>query len=212
MTKGALGLAVVIFVAWPPVSGLAQPIGATPGMPLHVAGASAMAGSLTPSEIAAEVRRAGFDPVNRPVRRGSVYVLFALDPDGMDVELAVDAGSGRVLWINDIVGVRYTGSAGYYDFHALSHYERPPVPPADIPNAGPARNNLGSFRSKASLRRAPPLPRIRPAADFTSGVTKDSAPRVQSEPKVAAPGRSDVVPAATSPAAPPTMVPVAPLE
>jgi hypothetical protein len=211
MIKGALGLAVVIFVAWPPVSGLAQPNGATPGMALRVAGASAMAGRLTPSEIAAEVRRAGFDPVNRPVRRGSVYVLFALDPDGMDVELAVDAGSGRVLWINDIVGARYGGSAGNYDYHALSRYERPPVPPADIPNAGPARNNLGSFRSKASLRRAPPLPRIRPA-NFTSGVTKDSAPRVQSEPKVAAPGRSDVVPAATSPAAPPTMVPVAPLE
>jgi hypothetical protein len=108
------------------------------------------------------------------------------------------------------IGARY-GDPGYYGYHVLWRDERPPVPPADIPNIAPARNNLGSVRSNASTRRSPPLPRIRPA-DLASGVAKESAPRAQGEPKAAAPGRSDVVPAATLPVAPPTMVPVAPLE
>jgi hypothetical protein len=169
-----------------------------------------MAGTLAPSEIVAEVRRAGFEPISRPVQRGRVYVLFALDRDNVDVELTVHAGSGHLLWINDRVDARYGGS-GYYGYQALSRYERPPVPPADIPAAGPARSNWSSFRSKASLRRSPPLPRTRPA-DVTSGAAKESAPRAQGEPRPVPPGRSEVLPAAVSRPAPPTMVPVAPLE
>jgi hypothetical protein len=211
----ALGPAVVIFIAMSPVPGLAQSNGVPPGVIQHVAGAAGIAGRLAPPEIVAEVRWVGFEPTSRPIRRGGVYVLSALDTDGMAVELTVDAGSGRVLWINDIVGPRYGGS-GSYGYHPLLQYEGRPVPPADIPNAGPARSNLSSLRSKAFVRRSPPLPRTRPA-DLASGVAKESAPRTQNEPKAAAapaaaPGRADIVPAATPPRAPPAMVPVAPLE
>jgi hypothetical protein len=51
------------------------------------AGAAATTGTLPRAEILAEVRREGFYPVGRPVRRGRVYVLFAVDQDDFDVQL-----------------------------------------------------------------------------------------------------------------------------
>lgn len=209
--KVALGSAIVIFVATPPVLGFAQWNGAAVGITRHVAGAPAMAGRLAPAEIATEVRRAGFEPISHPVQRGRVYVLFARDRDDVEVELTVHAGNGRVLWINDRLEARHDGSR-YYGYQALSRYERPPVPPRDIPAAGPTWSNWGSFRSKASPRRSPPLPRTRPA-DIARGAAKETAPPAQGEPRPVTSGRSEALPAAVSSRpAPPTMVPVAPLE
>jgi hypothetical protein len=207
--KRALGSALVIFVAVPPVLALAQSNGVAGDVTRPVAGVSATAGTLAPPEIVTEVRRAGFEPISRAVQRGPVYVLFALDDD-MDVKLTVDARSGRVLSVTDVIGRPY-GLPGYYGYHPLSRYERPPIPPGDIPNIGPGRNNSRLDRTNASVRRSPPLPRTRPVG-LTSAVGKESAPPAQNATNAAAPGRSDVAPAAKSPPAPPTMVPVAPLE
>jgi hypothetical protein len=221
--KDALGSALVIFAATPPVFAVAQPNDVVRDITGPAAGVSTTAGTLAPAEIVTEVRRAGFEPISRPVQHGRVYVLLALDPYGMDVKLTVDADSGRVLWATGIIGARY-GGAAYYSYRPLSRYERPPIPPADIPNMGPGKINSGSVRSSASTRSSPPLPRTRPA-DLTSAVAKETAasvpyppPRVGEgreggEPKAAAAGRSDVAPAANPPPVPPTtMVPVAPLE
>jgi hypothetical protein len=86
----------------------------------------------------------------------------------------------------------------------LSRYEHPPVPPADIPNVGPVRNN-------ASAKRSPPLPRIRPS-NFATGAAKESVPAPQAEPRAAAADRLGVAPPTTSRPGAPTMVPIAPLE
>jgi len=200
---------------------LAQSNGVARDTPWPVAGVPAAPGTLAPPEILTEVRRAGFEPISRPVQRGRVYVLLAADPYDMDVKLTVDAGSGRVLWVTDAIGARYGGAD--YSYRPSSRYERPPIPPGDIPNMGPGKNNSGSVRSSASTRPSPPLPRTRPA-DLISAEAKETAPpppyappragerRGGGEPRVAAPGRSDVAPAAKPPAAAPTMVPVAPLE
>jgi hypothetical protein len=210
--KRGVGAALAVFAAMVPGLALAQWNG-VPGVP-------ATAGALAPPEILAQVRRAGFAPMSRPVQRGRVYVLFAVDPYDMDVKLTVDAGSGRVLWVTDATGPRY-GGAGYYSNPPLSRYDRPPIPPSDIPHMGPGTNNSGLARSSASTRPPPPLPRTRPA-DLTSAAAKETVPptrytsprteerRESSEPKAAAPVRSDVAPAAKPP--PVTMVPVAPLE
>jgi len=208
--KGALEAALVIFAAMPPVLALAQSNGVARDIIGPVAGVSVTAGTLAPPEIVAEVRRAGYEPISRPVQHGRVYVLFALDPYDMDVKLTVDSGSGRVLWITGIIGTRY-GGAPYYSYRPLSRYERPPIPPGNIPNMGPGKNNSESVRSSSSTRPSPPLPRNRPA-DLTSAAVKETAPAAQSEPKAAAPGRSEVAPAAKPPPLPSTMVPVAPLE
>jgi len=149
--KDALGSALVIFAATPPVFAVAQPNDVVRDITGPAAGVSTTAGTLAPAEIVTEVRRAGFEPISRPVQHGRVYVLLALDPYGMDVKLTVDADSGRVLWATGIIGARY-GGAAYYSYHPLSRYERPPIPPADIPNMGPGKINSGSVRSSASTR------------------------------------------------------------
>jgi hypothetical protein len=211
----ALGFALVIGAAMWPVLGLAQ----SRDMAWPSGGVSATGGALAPAEIEVEVRRAGFEPISHPFERGRVYVLFALDPYDRDVRLTVDAGSGRVL---RVAGIPRYGGAGYYGDRLWSRYERPPVPPSDIPNIWPGRSNSGSVRSSASLRPGLPLPRTRPA-DLTSAAAKETAPPPHpaqqarestdgGEPKTTAPVRSDVAPATKALPMTPTMVPVAPLE
>lgn len=188
-----------------PELALAQPDGAAFDM-TWPAGAAAMAGTLPPAEILAEVRREGFYPIGRPVQRGRVYVLFAVDQDDMDVKLTVDAASGRVLWVVGVVA--HFGGPGYYGYRSIWRSERPPpVPPAEVPSAGPTvRNNTGSAgtRHHASMKHAPPLPRIRPAS-LAGAAAKDNALPAQTRPEAAAAIRPGAAP-------PVTMVPVAPLE
>jgi len=89
-----------------------------------------------------------------------------------------------------------------YMAQMLSRYERPPVPPADIPNVGPAKGSVGPLRNSASAKRSAPLPRARPG---------DIAADVAKEPQALAAGRFGA-PAAVSRPASPAMVPIAPLE
>jgi hypothetical protein len=151
--------------------------------------------TLAPSQIIVEARRAGFEPIGRPVQRGPVYVQVARDGDDIDVKLTIDAHSGRLLWIADISGARY---GGYYP--AWPRRVRPPVPPAEIPNIGPDRNNFRPDGTATTVGPSPPLPRTRPG-ELTSAVAPAQA---------AAAVNPDVAPAAKPP--PVTMVPVAPLE
>lgn len=194
---GVLGSALGFFIAMSPELALAQVDGAESDLTAQEmtwpAAAAAMARILPPAEILTEVRLEGFYPVGRPVQRGRVYVLFAIDQDDMDVRLTVDAASGRVLWVTGAV-VRF-GGPGYYGHRSIWR-ERPPMPPAEIPAAG-SRNSSGLAGIRHTfLKRFPPLPRTRPA-DFADAVARGTALPVQGP----------------SPAAPSvTMVPVAPLE
>ncbi len=210
----AISVAVSGLMVLAPSSGVAQ------DPPRSLTGRWAPTGMLAPAEIIVEVRRAGFEPISRPVLRGPVYVLIALDESDSDVKLTVDARSGRVLWVSDAIGARY---GGYYGYPAWPRYGRPPVPPADIPNAGPGRNNFRPDRTTASVRRSPPLPRTRPADLAGAATTQSPAPASPSLPSSAGGGgkgggnttaatASDGAPLAKSQPTPPTMVPVAPLE
>jgi hypothetical protein len=190
-----LGPAVGLFVAVSAGLALAQADSAAPDLTEMTsdkitlpemtwpAGVAAIAGTLPPAEILAEVRREGFYPVGRPAHRGRVYVLFAVDQDDFDVQLTVDAASGRVLRVASAVA-RF-GGPGHYGYRSIWR-QRPPVLPADI---SPARNSSGAAgtRRHASLKRFPPLPRNRPVSLAGAPDTPPPAPAV-------------------------TMVPVAPLE
>jgi hypothetical protein len=203
-TLRALGPAVGLFVAVSPGLALAQADNAVSGLTetpsdkmtwpektwpettwpetTRPAGAAATTGTLPPAEILAEVRREGFYPVGRPVRRGRVYVLFAVDQDDFDVQLTVDAASGRVLRVAGAIA-RF-GGPGQYGYRSIWR-ERPPVPPADTPDA---RNGPGPAGTRhVSLKRFPPLPRKRPvplAGDPVTDTSPPPAPPVTMVPEV----------------------------
>jgi hypothetical protein len=54
-------------------------------------------GVLPPQQIVAIVRSAGLDPLSRPARQGSVYVVRANNRAGQEVRVIVDAQMGRIV-------------------------------------------------------------------------------------------------------------------
>jgi hypothetical protein len=48
-------------------------------------------------QITAHVRAAGLQPLSRPMLRGAVYYVRAINPARAEMRLAIDARSGRVL-------------------------------------------------------------------------------------------------------------------
>jgi hypothetical protein len=179
-------------------------------------GQPADVGGFAPGGIIASVRSAGFNPTGRPVQRGGVYLLFAVDRQNMNVRLTVDANTGRVLSATRVAGTRL-GEPGFEGREALSRASERLVPPGDIPNRGAARISNSGL---AGARRLP-LPRARPG-DIVTGSVLESDPQIQAEPVAAAsPGGSGDTTVASPPlSAPPprpqlpqpTMVPIAPLE
>ncbi len=71
------------------------------GGPTHAQG-QAPGLALPPYEILTIVRSLDFEPLDEPLRRGATYRLRALDPDGEEVRLVVDARRGRVISVTPI--------------------------------------------------------------------------------------------------------------
>jgi cell division septation protein DedD len=60
---------------------------------------------LPPFEILTIVRSTGLDPLGQPLRRGSAYVLRAVDGYGEEVRVTVDARRGEILSVQPVVPV-----------------------------------------------------------------------------------------------------------
>jgi hypothetical protein len=187
-------VALAIFVAIMPEQAPAQSDGAALDMTWPAAETPAASGPLPPADILAEVRQEGFYPVSRPVHRGRIYVLFAVDQDDMEVKLTVDATTGRVLWVAGAVA--RIGGPGSYGYRSVWR-ERAPVPPADIPGTGSTAHTSAGTHHAAPKHL--PLPRTRPAAVAGAATDAPSEPQAASAEPAAA--RSPV-----------TMAPIAPLE
>ncbi len=78
-------------------------------------------GQLPSYEVATIIRSMGLDPLGSPVRRGSAYVLRALDGYGQQLNVTVDARTGRVLSVQPVAA-------------AVAPY--PGRPPAYVPAPG----------------------------------------------------------------------------
>jgi hypothetical protein len=131
---------------------------------------------LPPHEIVALVRSTGLVPLSRPMRRGPIYVLHAVDPAGQEVRVIVDARLGRILRVVPLLGPRYAMPV------VPPPYGRPPGPIAMAPDGyGPnsriaalppgtgewprCRRSAGRAWAPARRRcRAPSRPADRPAA------------------------------------------------
>ena len=70
-------------------------------------------------QITANVRAAGLQPLSRPVLRGAVYYVRAINPARAEMRVAIDARSGRVLSATRVA-------------------HEPPAPPAKFSEPGPA--------------------------------------------------------------------------
>jgi uncharacterized membrane protein YkoI len=52
---------------------------------------------VSPDSIVRELERRNFHRISQPVQHGNVYLVYAIDPNGQDVELSVDAYDGRIV-------------------------------------------------------------------------------------------------------------------
>jgi hypothetical protein len=174
-------------------------------------------------QITANVRAAGLEPLSRPVLRGTVYYMRAVNRARAEMRVAIDARSGRVLSATrvgseppalPVDGEPAPAPAPRYEPHTSSrgYSEAAPSPPADVPSGGqsppPGRvPNYGVTSPAKRLAAQPPRPRSsRPGESGDVTGTVPAAPAAKPESPPSPPGAPSPVPAK------PVMVPIAPLE
>jgi hypothetical protein len=117
---------------------------------------------LSPDWALAIVRSKGFEPLSHPQRQGSAYALRALDAD-REVQVTVDARSGRILRVNPTAG-----AAGPAPLNSISYPEgaaeqapNPRAARAPRPNVAPAAKlNADAAGSKSGGEAARPRPKV----------------------------------------------------
>ena len=118
--------------------------------------------ALPPHEVITIVRSTGLEPLGRPVRRGPVYTIRAVDPaSGEELRVIVDAQMGHVVRMVPVVmprGVPVVRPPGRIAMapDAYGPNAQMPMPGADGPGLGAA-----APQNDASPA-GPPLPRPRP--------------------------------------------------
>ena len=163
---------------------------------------SAAVDGLPPHEIFAMVRSSGFDPVSRPVRSGRTFSLRAFDRYDLELNLVVDARTGRVLSANEVAAPRDAARRGpmpAYDPRDAPVYGRifgppeagfgSPRPPGNVPSVPsvqsvPSAPSVANVKPQEKAAARTPLPRPRPYVVEATGsvpVAAD-APAVQTNP------------------------------
>jgi hypothetical protein len=174
---------------------------------------------LPPRAIDAMAREMGYQPLGAPQQRGVVYTVSAINPDGDDGRLVVDARNGRILRfmpayrmgdrINADVVAAY-GPAG--PMPELPQYRRPSQPgaapkvasrtPASVPlpKKAPVRAVATPARPvapTAPVAVAPVVPPTAPAEQ--QAVVQPKADEVRVIPMTAQPAEAPAAPAAAAP-------------
>ncbi len=85
-------------------------------------------------QILANVRAAGLAPLSRPALRGAVFYVRAMSRNNVEVRVAVDARTGRVLAATRVADApRYEPA-----IRGQGYSEAAPLPPGEVPLAGRA--------------------------------------------------------------------------
>jgi hypothetical protein len=88
--RGLIAIAAAAFLGFVPLGSLtAQPV-------THYPDAN---WDLSPDGVLAIMRAKGLEPLSRPQRQGTAYAVRALDPTNREVQVTVDARSGRILGV-----------------------------------------------------------------------------------------------------------------
>lgn len=146
-------------------------------------------------EVVRIARATGYEPLGAPVRRNWVYTISAIDPDGYDGRLVLDARTGRIM--------RFI-PAEISDEQVIGAYGPPGLPPPPGPPPVERMNARTSLRPPAPVphvaSRTPQAPKTESKADLkteprTVGSSAPPQPSTQARPEDA---RAEVKPAATA--------------
>lgn len=176
-------------------------------------------GALPPYEVVTIIRSMGFNPQSRPVLRGRVYVIHAIDDHGIPLRVAVDARSGRVMRVVErVAGAGYgplppdrdgaypvPPSAvpdGAYDMPDEDDADAPPpvyrapgngAYPRPIYPQSSAPSSAPQPRVASRTPPAAPTPRARPSATPATQNAKTSPPGANPQPQTAKPQPAEPV-------------------
>jgi hypothetical protein len=166
--RHSIAIAAVAILSFVPLGSVAaQPVmPASAPYPGHYPDAN---WDLSPDWVVAIVRSKGLEPLSHPQRQGAAYALRALDAD-REVQVTVDARSGRILRVNPTAGAAR------------------PAPPDSIPYPeGPDERTHNRRAARA------PRPNVAPAAKFSADAasSKSGAEAAPVRPKVVADAASN---------------------
>jgi hypothetical protein len=100
--------------------------------------------AVSQEQIAVNVRAAGFAPLSRPALRGAVYYLRAMSRGNVEMRVAVDARTGRVLSATKVSETQRAAAQSpvpeappRYEprIRGSGYSETAPLPPSDVPVA-----------------------------------------------------------------------------
>jgi hypothetical protein len=193
-------------------------------------------GLIPPFEVFTVLRSLNLEPAGSPMLRGAVYIVRAVDDDDQLVRVTLDARSGRVLTVTDVV----QGD----DYSTPGRMGALPMPPGQVPAPPPeyrpdARPMVGARpgpnyaarpapdyapappttaavpppAKKPAVAARPPTPRARPAdtastTPAATGVIRESTKPGKSIPAPVA--RTAATPSSSSGSAAPEAAPAAP--
>jgi hypothetical protein len=170
---------------------------------------------LPPYEILTIIRSTGLDPLSQPIRRGSTYILRALDGYGEEVRVVVDAQRGRILSVRPVAMAsgyeadpRYAPEPVYPSpYQPGAIYEPEPFASAGPPVIYAPRAALPSGNSppKAASSAKKPAPPPKAAAVAPAKPAELPPPEAKPAPSTsgAAPAETKTPPETSSPALPP---------
>jgi hypothetical protein len=104
--------------------------------------------AMPPFEVVRIIRSTGYQPLGIPVRRRWVYTISAINPDGYDGRVVLDARTGRIM--------RFV-PAEVSDDEVVVSYGPPGQPPAPPPQYPPS---IQRMNARTSLRPPMPVPRV----------------------------------------------------
>ena len=159
-------------------------VGAAPAQAQLVA-----ADMLPPYEISTIVASMGMRPIDRPIWRNGRYVINAIDRNGREVRVVLDAQDGQVIAVrprmrNYVYEPRYGAPPlppeyprGAYEPRYDQRYGAPPQPPAAIPGGPPVDDDDEFFDDDRQQGSLMPPPAPRSASPAPREATTGSVPR-----------------------------------
>ena len=164
--------------------------------------------SLLPStEVYSVLRDNGFSPLGIPRLRGFVYTIAAIDRDGADGRLIIDARNGRII---RFLPAYRMGGDNYYEEQSALHGPFMAQPPQARPSQARAPDQVQAEPQPPRpaphvASRVVPMPKANPNAAKPAPVQQATAPAPKSaEVQAAAPVTTGSAPAKPAPSIAPT--------